>query len=586
MRTLLELFEDHVARFPDKQAFVFLGNGIDETERVTYATLHARALSVAETLRRSGIEDGPVLLIYPPGLDFIVALLGCFYAGTIAVPVPFLAARRARVRVGSIAADCRPKAVLSTADIKSDGLRAAELADLPWIATNVVDGGRAAFIGAFPNAAEIALIQYSSGSTAAPKGVVISHANLAHNQRMMAEVFNHHAESIEVNWVPPYHDMGLIGTVLHPLFCGSASILLPPLRVMQQPIFWLDAIGRYGADTSAAPTFAYELCLRAIATERRRKLDLRTWKLAICGAEAVRADVLEAFAAGFAAAGFAPNAFLPAYGLAEATLLATSPRKGERLQIRAVDPIQLGLGKVAPAIASRCRRLVSCGTAHLGQQIAIVDPESRRVAPPGFIGEIWVAGDSVAQGYWNQPAATKETFHAHLADDGNESFLRTGDLGFMAEEGLFITGRLKELLIVRGCNYYPEDLEDAVRRSHPTFERGQGAAFGVEAAGGESAVVALELSRGDYESFADEALAGAIEAAIAAISRTFGLQIYDFILVRPGGLPRTTSGKIQRGRCRELYLAAELPTLSDATEIPGLGRSRVPAANGEIGVEL
>lgn len=581
--TLLEAFEDHVARSPAQDAFVFLGNGTEETDRLTYATLRARALGVAEALRRNGAEQEPVLLVFPPGLDFIVALLACFYARAIAVPVPFLVTRRARERIGPIARDCLPKAALSVPELIGNPPVDPEFADLIWIATD-----RESAVGqntnALPDAADIALIQYSSGSTAAPKGVVISHGNLVHNQHMMELLFDHHPGQMGVNWIPPYHDMGLMGAVLQSV-CGGTSILLPPLLVLQRPILWLRAISRYGARTSAAPTFGYELCLRAIAPAQRRTLDLRCWKNAVCGAEPVRAEVLEAFAAGFAVAGFARSAFRPAYGLAEATLLATCPHQGEELRIREVDPAQLALGRVAPATPTGSRRLVSCGTAHLGQRIAIVDPQTRRLQPAGSVGEIWVAGDSVAQGYWLQPAATHETFRARLIDGGDQCYLRTGDLGFLGEEGLFITGRLKELLIVRGCNYYPEDLEDAVRRSHPALARGQGAAFGVEA-GGEQVVVAYELSRGDYENITSEIMTRAIEAAIATVSRSFGLQLHDFVIVRPGGLPRTTSGKLQRGRCRELYLAAKLPTLGGIADVPGLGRHRPPAANSEIGVGL
>jgi acyl-CoA synthetase (AMP-forming)/AMP-acid ligase II len=586
-RTLLEAFEDHVARAPAKAAFVFLGKGADETDRLTYAGLRERALAIAELLRQSGVEDGPVLLVFPPGLDFVVALLGCFYAGAIAVPVPFLATRRARERIGPIARDCQPKAALSVAEIVGNRSGWPELANLIWIATDSDGAFRPEVKSSLPHAADIALIQYSSGSTAAPKGVVISHGNLAHNQQLMTEVFDLHAESVAVNWVPPYHDMGLIGAVLQPLYCGMTSVLLPPLNVLQRPILWLQAIGRYRGNTSTAPTFAYELCLRAIPPEQRCTLDLRCWNLAICGAEPVSAEVLEEFAAGFAAAGFAPNAFIPAYGLAEATLLATSARKGEELRIRAVDPVQLGLGKVVPAKAAPCRRLVSCGTAHLGQQVAIVDPQTRHPLHAGSIGEIWLAGESVAQGYWQQPEATQETFHGQLTDGGEGDYLRTGDLGFICEEGLFVTGRLKELLIVRGCNYYPQDLEDAVRLSHPALTKGQGAAFGIEAvAGSESVVVAFELSRGDYENTTSQTTTRAAEAAIAAVSRGFGLQLHDFVLVRPGGLPRTTSGKLQRGRCRALYLAGLLQTPDGVSNVAGRGRWRSPTTREEIGENL
>ena len=255
-KTLLEAFERHVAERPAKDAFVFLGNGIDETDRLTYATLRARALGVADKLRRNTVEGGPVLLVYPPGLEFIVALLGCFYARAIAVPVPFLVPRRARDRLGAIASACRPRAVLSITKIVDIRPDEPALTDAVWIATDADDDNEV-LPGAtisLPAAADIALIQYSSGSTAAPKGVVISHGNLAHNQRMMAEVFGHHTESVAVNWLPTYHDMGLIGPVLQSLYCGMTGILMPPLKALQRPMFWLQAISRYKGNTNGAPT--------------------------------------------------------------------------------------------------------------------------------------------------------------------------------------------------------------------------------------------------------------------------------------------------------------------------------------------
>lgn len=565
--TLLDVFEEHAARSPGKQAFVFLGNGADESERLSYATLRERALGVAENLQESGAADAPVLLAYPPGLEFIVALIGCFYAGVAAVPVPFPNARIARGRISAIARECRAGAVSATRAIVGDQLWRSELAGLAWIASDTIGPARAKVPDPPSQGASIALIQYSSGSTAAPKGVMISHANLLHNQRMLASVLGHDAALIGVNWVPAYHDMGLVGAVLQTLFCGGSSVLLPPLRVAQNPILWLRAISRYRGTTSTAPTFAYAHCVRATRSEQRCELDLCSWDVAICGGEPVDATVLRKFAAAFACAGFRRSSFVPAYGLAEATLLATSPRKGKGLRTRLVDPAQLAHGKAVRTKAAEARHLVSCGTPHLGQQVVIVEPQSRRVLPAGAVGEIWLSGSSVAIGYWGQPAATEEVFCARLAEGGDGCYLRTGDLGFIAKEGLFVTGRLKELLIIRGNNFYPQDLEDAVRCAHPSLRQSIAAAFGIAADGEERLVVAVEPTHAEAKSVD----AGATAAAAAAIWRDFGLKLHDLAILRPGGLPRTTSGKIQRGRCRELYLTAALPLLGEAL---GSGRDR------------
>lgn len=558
--TLLEAFNGHVARLPEKTAFIYLGNGVDETDRLTYAVLQAKALAIAGTLRWSVKRTGPALLIYPPGLDFIAALLGCFYAGVIAVPVPFFAARRARDRIISIASHCGPSVVLTTNRIFDQRIEGIESLESPWIATDVNNKVPRSTAHPIPAASDIALIQYSSGSTGAPKGVVISHANLAHNQNMMVDLFGHNEKSIGVNWVPPYHDMGLIGAVLQTLYCGGTSILLPPLRVLQQPIFWLRAISRYRGNTSTAPAFAYEACSRLIPPKERSRLDLRSWEVAICGGEQVRAEVLQQFAEDFAEAGFSANSFVPAFGLAEATLLVTSSRKGEGFRTRFVDSVQspTQAGVAAPP-AGPPRSLVCCGTPHHRQRIAIVEPETRQLLPEGVVGEIWVAGDSVAQGYWRESKATQENFAAHLATDDGINYLRTGDLGFISREGLYVTGRRKEILIVRGQNHYPQDIENAVLHSHITLTRGLSVAFGIEVAGEEKVVVAFEPSRKDYKR-ADITIV--TEAAVAEVSRGFGIKLHDFVWVRPGSLPRTTSGKVQRGRCRELYLAGELPLVS------------------------
>lgn len=571
--TILEAFERHVARAPNKDAIVFLGDGVNETDRISYAALQARAFGVADSLLRKDLVGRPVLLLYPTGIEFLVALIGCFRAGAIAVPAPFPVPSRAWERIGAIARDARPAAILSTRDLADTQHKAgvaADIAAVDWIATDAVEA-HAMLDTPSPTAESVALVQYSSGSTSAPKGVAITHANLAHNEAMLATVLGHGPHSVGVNWVPAYHDMGLIGGLLQTVYCGATSIILPPLHVLQRPHLWLEAISRYRGNTSTAPTFAYEFCVRRIPAEKRAALDLSSWDVAICGAEPVRADVLEEFAAAFAIAGFSPLAFVPAYGLAEATLMTTAVPKGTGLRICEVDAARLERNEVAPAAADRVKRLVSCGITHLDQEVAIVDPASRRRLGSNCVGEIWVSGGSVGQGYWQRAAETEEAFHARLADDDGKRYLRTGDLGFLTAAGLFVTGRIKEMLIVRGSNYYPQDIEQAVRTSHAGLETGEGCAFGIDAAGEEAVVLVFEPARSEARQLDPRAVA---EAAIVALSRNFGLRLHDFVLVRPGALPRTTSGKLQRGRCRELYLSDALPVLGARVDHPALGRLR------------
>ncbi len=580
--TLLDAFERHVTRSPEKPANIFLGDGTHETARISFATLDARARSVAALLLRHELAGAPALLIYPPGIDFLPSLIGCFLAGAIAVPVPFPMPSRAWERVIAVARDARPKVVLTIAALAGatdSHAMSPELLDATWIATDVLQRERHDCTPSQAPAPEaVALVQYTSGSTSAPKGIAISHANLAHNEEMLRTLLCHSCDTIGVNWVPASHDMGLIGGLLQPLYCGMTCVVLPPLKVLQHPIRWLEAISRYRANTSTAPTFAYEFCTRRIPRERRHTLDLTCWDVAICGAEPVRADVLENFATAFASSGFSSSAFLPAYGLAEATLLSTGNTKGTGLLVREVDALRLVQNEVAPPRGGRSMRVVSCGTPHLGQEVAIVDPVTRRALPENCVGEIWLAGGSVGQGYWNRPDETEATFRAQLVDRNDRRYLRTGDLGFLGAEGLFVTGRLKEMVIVRGTNYYPLDIEEAVRLSHPALENGQGCAFGIEADGEEVVVIAFEPARVDAPGAGDGAV---IEAAIAALAREFGLRLHDFVLLRPGSLPRTTSGKLQRHRVRDLYRSGVLPALGAPSNHPGLGRKRIRDASAD-----
>jgi acyl-CoA synthetase (AMP-forming)/AMP-acid ligase II len=571
--TFLEALQPHFDRFASKDALIFLGDGANETDRLSYGALERRSRAVSAAVAAAGLGASPVLLVYPPGLEFAVALIGCFRAGAIAVPTPYLVPNRAWERIAAIARDVRPKAVLTLSALVEQRDRLVlppELSTAAWIATDTIGEDNGAALPS-PGAEAIALVQYSSGSTGAPKGVVISHANLVHNQEMLKRVFAHRSDSVGITWVPTYHDMGLIGGLLQTLYCGASSILLPPLHVLQRPWLWLQAISRYRGTTSMGPTFAYEFCTRRIAADRRTPLDLASWEVAICGAEPVRAGVLSDFADTFAPVGFSPAAFVPAYGLAEATLMTTAMHKGGGVRVYDADATLLERNEVAPHKEGRMKRLVSCGEAHLGQEIRIVDPVSRRVLGDSRVGEIWLAGGSVGKGYWNRPDETEATFHAVLADGSGTRYLRTGDLGFLAEDGLFVTGRLKEILIIRGVNYYPQDIEQAVCAGHPSLVTAEACAFGVEDDGQDGVVVVVEPARTEARHVEPHAC---VDAAVANLSRSFGLRLHDFVLVRPGGLPRTTSGKLQRGLCRALYLAGELPDLGVRVDHPALGRRR------------
>ncbi|MGH9362673.1 MAG: fatty acyl-AMP ligase, partial [Thermoanaerobaculia bacterium] len=344
---------------------------------------------------------------------------------------------------------------------------------------------------------------------------MVTHGNLLHNEAMIAAAFGQSASSVIVGWLPLYHDMGLIGNVLQPLFVGATCILMSPTDFLQQPWRWLDAISRYRASTSGGPNFAYELCVQKIGAEQRAGLDLSSWEVAFNGAEPVRHDTMERFARAFSPCGFRREAFYPCYGLAEATLFVSGGGKGRAPLVMAVESPALERHQVAPAApeSPSGRALVGCGRPWMGQEVAIVDPESHRRCAPGQVGEIWVAGPSVAAGYWRQPEATEQDFRARLADTGEGPFLRTGDLGFVHAGELFVAGRLKDLIILRGRNLYPQDIERTAEGSHPALRPGCGAAFSVDVEGEERLVVVQELDRNREDEA--EAAAGAVRRGVA-----------------------------------------------------------------------
>jgi acyl-CoA synthetase (AMP-forming)/AMP-acid ligase II len=518
-------------------------------------------------LQKSGARGERVLLVYPPGLDFILAFCGCLYAGAVAVPVYPPRPNRPFDRIRSLVADSQATFAFTTARLMAEIERsfAAEpdLQAVHWMTTDNLDASALpawSDPGAGPGT--IALLQYTSGSTGTPKGVIVSHGNLCHNERMIKLAFGHSAKSTVVGWLPLFHDMGLIGLVLQPLFVGASSYLLPPLTFLQRPARWLRAITRFRATTSGGPDFAYDLCCRRVTREQRAELDLSSWEVAFNGSEPVRAETLERFAAEFAPCGFRREAFYACYGMAEATLLISGGLPEECPVVRVVDAAALEANRVVARDPAEpgARRVVGCGRGWGGEQIRVVDPGSLTLCSDGQVGEIWVAGPNVAQGYWQKPEETRQVFGAYLADTGEGPFLRTGDLGFFDGE-LFVTGRIKELIIIRGRNHYPHDIEFTVQDSHPALQPGGGAAFAVEADGEERLVVAQEV----HSRFGKGLDVPRVLADIRqAIARRHELEVHAVLLLKSGTIPKTTSGKIQRRACRAKYLAASLELVDDA----------------------
>lgn len=539
METIAGLLRHHAQNRPADRAFVFLD---EDPAPVSFAEIDFAARRVAQALSARGVAGEPVLLLFPPGRAYVEAFLGCLYAGVIAVPAyPPDPSRLARTvpRLRSLAGDCGATVALTTswlAEAVAGGLGAApELAAMSWVATDALPDADPSWAPPRLPAQAPALLQYTSGSTGQPKGVLLSHANLLHNAELVRIGFGTSTQSVGVIWLPPYHDMGLIGGIIQPVYVGLPVVLMSPLTFLQRPMAWLEAISRFGGTVSGGPNFAFDLCVRKSTPQQRAELDLSSWSVAFCGAEPVRAETLDRFAAAFAPAGFRPDAFYPCYGLAEGTLIVTGGRPADPpRRIRHDGAVYVGCGRT------------------LGDQtVAIVDPEARAACPPGAVGEIWVCGPSVATGYWHRPAETEQTFQAVRVDDPGRPYLRTGDLGFLDPSGeLVVTGRIKDLIIVRGRNVYPQDLEHAVESQIPGVRPGCSAAFAVDSDGEEQVGFAAEVT-------GDAVGADTITAIRRVLAEVAEVSPATVVLLPPRGIPKTSSGKIQRHACRQALTAGE-----------------------------
>ncbi len=569
--TLVELLRRRARERPDEVVYTFLLDGEAEEALLTYGELDARARAVAALLAEHGAAGERALLLYPPGLDYVTAFFGCLYAGVVAVPVYPPPPHRPATRLLAILADARPRLALADRATLARGGRQLAAAGLQLLATDDLPPEcAAAWREPAVDGESLAFLQYTSGSTAAPKGVMLTHGNLLANLDLISRSFALSSADRSVIWLPPYHDMGLIGGLLSPVYAGYPATLLSPVAFLQQPLRWLRAISRSGATVSGGPNFAYDLCCRKVPLEERQGLDLSRWSVAFNGAEPVRAETLDRFAAAFAPCGFRREAFFPCYGLAEATLLVTGVERREPPLVGSFVAAELERHRAvaAPdaAEAEKERRLVGCGRSSAGQEVVIVRPEACTPCASGEVGEIWVRGPSVARGYWERPEETAGSFGARLAAPDGPSdplaggpFLRTGDLGFLAEGQLFVTGRAKDLIILRGRNHYPQDLEATVERSHPALRPGCGAAFAVEVEGEERLVVAQEVVRGARDTAGEEAVA----AIRRALAEEHEVRVYAVALLRPATLPKTSSGKVRRHAVRAAFLAGTLETLGE-----------------------
>src|SRR5579864_4609900 len=585
---LVELVRQRARDCPDCAAYIFLAGENLRQSSLTYGELDFQARSIAGLLQGLEAQGNRALLLYPPGLEFIAAFFGCLYAGIIAVPAYPPRLNRNALRIVSMAKDSQARFALTSADVLSRlGALTAhtpDLGQLHWYATDTLHSDVANEWQEFsPETGDLAYLQYTSGSTSTPKGVMITHANVLHNSGYLAEAFRHSADDVSLSWLPHFHDLGLVHGILQPLYSSFPGYLMPPMSFLQRPVDWLRAISRFRVTHSDGPNFAYELCLNKITEEEKSKLDLSNWRMALTGAEPIFPDTIERFAEAFASCGFKRSAFFPAYGLAEATLVVSGGKKERDLFCSCVSSASLEENKIVfvREDSPGARMLVASGAIGPGMEVAVVEPASGRQCSPDQIGEIWVTGPSVAMGYWKRPHETQQVFEAEMAGASEHRFLRTGDLGFIRGGYLFITGRLKELIIIRGRNYYPQDIERTARESCLAIRLGTSAAFSVSARTGERMVLVQEVHRRQKVD-ADQIFRSIREA----IAEEHEVQIHEIVLVAPGSVPRTSSGKIQRSLCRKEFLEGRLKVTerwraeegpADSGERPGLDDESIRA---------
>ncbi|MFF1421109.1 fatty acyl-AMP ligase [Streptomyces sp. NPDC058280] len=571
-RTFTELVLERSEARGDADAFIFLPDDARGSvpQHLTSAGLDQEARRIASWLQERKAANRQVLLLYPAGLDFIKAFTACLYAGAVAVPGPLPAEQGQHFsRISGILRDAEACAVLTdsaNAPEISAWLAAEGFSDVPCLATDdPAQGDAVAWQAPSLTPESLAFLQYTSGSTSDPKGVVVSHRNLLANEAAIQRSIGTPLGAVCGGWLPFYHDMGLIGHILHPLYLGGTAVLMAPFTFLKRPVRWLKMIGDYGITTGGGPNFAYDLCVRRVTDAQLETLDLSSWTTACNGAEPVRAETVRAFTERFAPAGFRPEAFFPCYGMAETTLLVSGIPRSAAPRVLDVDAEALERGELAdPRADHPARSLVSSGIAR-DFEVRIADPETRVEKPVGQVGEIWLKGDSVASGYWKRPETNKEIFDAAISDgaggDDGGGWLRTGDMGVLQDGQLYVTGRLKEMVILAGRNLYPQDVERAVHSVDKAFATGAGAVFAVET--DREHLVAIQEVRPGSISTDLHTVASGVQSFI---SKEFSIPAGNILLVRPGTVRKTTSGKIQRTLMRKLFLEGKIPALYEVLE--------------------
>ena len=562
---MVSLLLKNAEKFGEKALYIFLDDGENESLRISYSDVVNKAKAVAAELQKQGSKGDHILLLFPAGIEFVISLYGCFLAGMVAIPAYPPRRKKVDPRFMSILQDANPSFILATQQIHKD-LSQLDLTDvkqdkLNMITYEAIDVEQADdWIDPGVSKNDIVLLQYTSGSTGTPKGIMVSHGNMIHNLECIKQSFGFDENMIVVNWLPNFHDMGLIGNLIQPAYVGGSVVTMTPIRFIQEPLKWLKSITRYKGTCSGAPNFAYDYCVDKIPAEEAGILDLSSITVLFNGSEPVRKNTIERFHKHFKEAKFSAKQFFPCYGMAETVLIITGgDYKANPVYFNA-DAKAIEHNKAIQADeGAETRYLTASGFPWMGMSVMIVNPETRQASPVGEIGEIWAKGGSVAQGYWNKPEETKNTFHAYLEGTNDGPWLRTGDLGFIYDGQLYVSGRLKDLIIMRGSNFFPNDIEHSVENCHEALRKNASAAFSMDINDEEKLIIIQEVERAYMRDFDADEIFESIRNAVFADQ---GIQPDIILLTKMGSIKKTSSGKTQRFAMRTVWKNKELDVLA------------------------
>ncbi len=571
VKDMVSLLLKNADRFEDKALYIFLDNGQNESMRVSYRDVVNKAKAVAAELQENGEKGNHILLLFPAGIEFIVSLFGCFLAGMVAIPAYPPRRKKVDPRFLSILHDAKPSTILATQQIHADleqvdtnGARLDKVRTL--IYESIQSNQEHEWINPGVNGDDILLLQYTSGSTGTPKGIMVSHWNMIHNSECIRRSFGFDENMIVVNWLPNFHDMGLIGNLIQPAYVGGSVVTMPPIKFIQEPLNWLKSISEYKGTCSGAPNFAYDYCVDKIPNDADENLDLSSLNVLYSGSEPVRKKTLERFCTRFKGAKFTAKQFFPCYGMAETVLIVTGgDYKADPVYFNAdVKALEENL-IVAAKDGQESRPITACGFPWQGMSVCIVNPETKTGSPSRKIGEIWVKGPSVTLGYWNKSKETKETFHAYIEGSDDGPWMRTGDLGFIHDGQLYVSGRLKDLIIIRGANFFPNDIEYSVENCHPALRKNASTAFSMDIGDEEKLIIIQEIERAYMHDFNEEEI---FESIRKVVFEDHGIQADKIILARMGSIKKTSSGKTQRFAMRKIYSDGEINVLASWEKKP------------------